>query len=477
MRYHKKWGKPCGVLTVFCELVFTARTFQNINFKLFLRIHLHSQNLPEAYSWMRGKKQTQNQNLPEAYTWMRYNKKEGKPCGVFPFFLTSFSQPGPAGTIHLNQTKKNTGTHNTWMNEIQKRKTMWRFNFFCELVSTARMFQNTHLNETELKKTWKACGVFSFFDFISTARTFQKPTAAWEAKNKPTAKSFQKPTPEWDTIKKKEPCCVLPFSFWVHFHSQDLPEPYTRKHNTWMNEIQKNRKTMWRFNFFCELVSTARIFQNTYLKETGEKTWQPCGVLSCFFMIRLHGQDLPEAYSRMSGKKVDHCQNLPEAYTWMRYKKKVKTLWRFNFFLWIDFHSKNLPEPYTSMRPKNTGKPCGVLSFFVVHLHSQHVPAEWETKTKTKLKPSRSLSLHGTMGPEKTRKTMWRFNFFCELIFTTSSKLLPCTGWQRGGLDAGITRPPFAHQCKRFALTWVLWLPCSASSFPAPPHRFIHFLR
>ena len=66
----------------------------------------------------------------------------------------------------------------------------------------------------------------------------------------------------------------------------------------------------------------------------------------------------------------------------MRYKKNVKTLWRFNFFLWIDFHSKNLPEPYTSMRPKNTGKPCGVLSFFVVHLHSQHVPAEWETKTK-----------------------------------------------------------------------------------------------
>ena len=221
------------------------------------------------------------------------------------FFLTSFSQPGPAGTIHLNQTKKNTGTHNTWMNEIQKRKTMWRFNFFCELVSTARMFQNT------------------------------------------------------------------------------------------------------------------------YLKETGEKTWQPCGVLSCFFMIRLHGQDLPEAYSRMSGKKEDHCQNLPEAYTWMRYKKKVKTLWRFNFFLWIDFHSKNLPEPYTSMRPKNTGKPCGVLSFFVVHLHSQHVPAEWETKTKTKLKPSRSLSLHGTMGPEKTRKTMWRSNFFCELIFTTRTFQTP----------------------------------------------------
>ena len=159
----------------------------------------------------------------------------------------------------------------------------------------------------------------------------------------------------------------------------------TRKHNTWMNEIQKIGKPCGVLTFFRELVSTARIFQNTYLNETGEKTWQPCGILSRFFMIRLHGKDLPEAYSRMSGKKEDHCQNLPEAYTWMRYKKRVKTLWRFNFFLWIDFHSKNLPEPYTSMRPKNTGKPCGVLSFFVVHLHSQRVPAEWETKNKNKV--------------------------------------------------------------------------------------------
>ena len=179
MRYHKKWGKPCGVLTVFCELVFTARTFQNINFKLFLRIHLHSQNLPEAYSWMRGKKQTQNQNLPEAHTWMRYNKKEGKPCGVFPFFLTSFSQPGPAGTIHLNQTKKNTGTHNTWMNEIQKRKTMWRFNFFCE---TKIGFHSQNVPEH---------------------------------------------TPQWNRIGKNMKSMWRFQFFWLYLRSQNLPEAYS----------------------------------------------------------------------------------------------------------------------------------------------------------------------------------------------------------------------------------------------------------
>ena len=128
MRYNKKERKPCGVLPFFLtsfsqpgpagtihlkqaakagkhhtrRKVFFVSWFSQPElsrtsiFTFFLRIHLHSQNLPEAYSWMRDKKQTQNQNLPEAYTWMRYNKKEGEPCGVLPFFLTSFSQPGPA---------------------------------------------------------------------------------------------------------------------------------------------------------------------------------------------------------------------------------------------------------------------------------------------------------------------------------------------------------------------------------------------
>ena len=48
-------------------------------------------------------------------------------------------------------------------------------------------------------------------------------------------------------------------------------------------------------------------------------------------------------------------------------------------------------------------------------------------------------------------------------------KARPVHWLTKGGLDAGLTRPPFAHQCKGFALTWILSLPCSTSSFPAPP--------
>ena len=143
-------------------------------FTFFFWLHFHSQDLPQPYTSIRPKRTPENITAE----WMRY--KRGKPCGVLTFFVNWFPQP------------ECSRTHTPQGNRIEK-------------------------------KTWKACGVFSFFDFISTARTFQKPTAAWEAKNEPTAKSFQKPTPEWDTIKKKEPCCVLPFSFWVHFHSQDLP--------------------------------------------------------------------------------------------------------------------------------------------------------------------------------------------------------------------------------------------------------------
>ena len=138
MRYHKKWGKPCGVLTVFCELVFTARTFQNIHskffwvnsppqpkpsrslqlnekqktnpkpkpsrslhlneiqykrrktmwrFTFFFWLHFHSQDLPEPYTSIRPKR-TPEHITPE---WMRY--KRGSPCGVLTFFVNWFPQP------------------------------------------------------------------------------------------------------------------------------------------------------------------------------------------------------------------------------------------------------------------------------------------------------------------------------------------------------------------------------------------------
>ena len=45
-------------------------------------------------------------------------------------------------------------------------------------------------------------------------------------------------------------------------------------------------------------------------------------------------------------------------------------------------------------------------------------------------------------------------------------KLLPCTGSQMRGLDAGITRPPFAQQCGGFALN-------QSVRFRVPPLRFL----
>ena len=150
---------------------------KHVAFYIFFWLHFHSQDLPEPYTSIRPKRTPEN-ITPE---WMRY--KRGKPCGVLTFLWISFHS-------------QNVPEHTPQGNRIEK-------------------------------KHEKHVAFSVFFDFISTARTFQKPTAAWEAKNEPTAKSFQKPTPEWDIIKKKEPCCVLPFSFWVHFRSQDLPEPYT----------------------------------------------------------------------------------------------------------------------------------------------------------------------------------------------------------------------------------------------------------
>ena len=164
MRYHKKWGKPCGVLTVFCELVFTARTFQNIHSKFFW-VNSPPQPKPSRSLQLNEKqKQTQNQNLPEAYTWMRYNKKEGKPCGVLPFFfwLHFHSQdlPEPYTSIRPKRTPEHITPE--WM-RYKRGNPCGVLTFFCELVSTARMFQNTHLNETELKKNMKSMWRFQFF--------------------------------------------------------------------------------------------------------------------------------------------------------------------------------------------------------------------------------------------------------------------------------------------------------------------------
>ena len=117
------------------------------------------------------------------------------------------------------------------------------------------------------------------------------------------------------------PFCELGF---IARRSKSLKKRGTQRGilNTYMrgqkSERQKNRKTMWRFKFF--------------------------------FMIHLHSQNLPEAYSWMRGKKKNTAKTFqkptPEWDT-----KKRETMWRFNCFLRINFHSQNLPEPCTSMRP------------------------------------------------------------------------------------------------------------------------------
>ena len=155
-------------------------------FTFFFWLHFHSQDLPEPYTSIRPKR-TPEHITPE---WMRY--KRGKPCGVLTFFVNWFPQP-----------------------ECSRTHTSMKPNW---------------------KKTWKACGVFSSFAFISTARTFQKPTAAWEAKNKPTAKSFQKPTPEWDTKKRWKPCDVLTFFCELTFTARTFQNPTPQ----WDRKTQEN---------------------------------------------------------------------------------------------------------------------------------------------------------------------------------------------------------------------------------------------
>ena len=88
------------------------------------------------------------------------------------FYLTSFSQPGPAGTTHLHpaaeRRKRCTRMPSTQQN---KRKTLRRCNFFCCVTFPSQNLPQQ--SPLELR-----------------TRTFQKPTAREEAKNKPKAKNF-----------------------------------------------------------------------------------------------------------------------------------------------------------------------------------------------------------------------------------------------------------------------------------------------
>ena len=55
-------------------------------------------------------------------------------------------------------------------------------------------------------------------------------------------------------------------------------------------------------------------------------------------------------------------------------------------------------------------------------------------------------------------------------------KAKPVHWWAKGGRVMPASRPPFVSQCTGRALNWILSLPCSTSSFPAPPSLCHGFL-
>ena len=231
---------------------------------------------------------------------------------------------------------------------------MWRFNFFCwGNFPSQNLPQHSPL---ELR-----------------TRTFQKPTAQGEAKNKPKAKTFQKPTPQWDAIKKEgKPCGV--------------------------------------FTFFAQLVFPARTFHEG----------KQCGVLTFFAALIFPTRNLPrhspfELRTRTFQKPTTRweAKNKPKAHTFQKPTPDWDTIHRgenhvaFSLFLLSSFSQ---PEPSTTQ------------PFWVTNQEtSRSLQLKEKPKTNPKLKPSRSLHLNKML--YKGGKTMWRFHFFCSVSFP--SQYLP----------------------------------------------------
>ena len=138
------------------------------------------------------------QKVPEDTPPWDRTKPRWTLCGAWTSFLR---------TSHLHQTKRNTRKRDTWSRFYLKTKgnTMWRFIFFWWVG-----FPSQNLPQHS--------------PFELRTRTFQKPTAQGEPKNKPKTKTFQKPAPQWDTIKQGENHVAF-YLFLVSWFSQ--PEPST----------------------------------------------------------------------------------------------------------------------------------------------------------------------------------------------------------------------------------------------------------
>ena len=158
---------------------------------------------------------------------MRCYKKEGKPCGVLLIFvLTPFSQPGPARTIHLNQTNTNTPSDPKkresitpdWLRYKKRGKPCGVFTFLCALVSAAIMFQKTHLNETGLNQDERS---------MALGPPFLEPYASIRPKGTLNEILFK---------KKRYTMWRFIFFWWVGFPTQNLPAKLKPSSSLHLNE-------------------------------------------------------------------------------------------------------------------------------------------------------------------------------------------------------------------------------------------------
>ena len=157
---------------------------------LFVTCDLDSQDLTEAYTWMRGKKRDHSQNLPETYTWMR-GKKQKKKHVAFQVFLW----------VELRSQKV--------QKHKRKKNTTWHSNLFSVGCSSwLGPPKNPHLHERQ---------------------------KMWEAKKQENHGSSPQPEPSSSSLRLNGTQI-----------KKAQPEPFR---HLYLTERQKE-ETMWRLKFF-----------------------------------------------------------------------------------------------------------------------------------------------------------------------------------------------------------------------------------
>ena len=280
-------GKQCGVLTFFAALIFPARNLpRHSPFELRTRTfqkpttRWEAKNKPKAHTFQKPTPDWDTIHRGENHVafslFLLSSFSQPEPSTTQPFWVTNQEA---SRSLQLKEKPKTNPklkpSRSLHLNEMLYKggKTMWRFHFFGS-VSFPSQYLPRHSpfelrTRTFQKPTtrWEAknkpkahtfqkptpdwdtihrgenhvafsCDFTFFAEFIFPARTFhntallsyeprsfQKPTAQGEAKNKPKAKTFQKPTPQWDAIKRRENHVAFSQIFCsVSFPSQNLPQ-------------------------------------------------------------------------------------------------------------------------------------------------------------------------------------------------------------------------------------------------------------